>query len=628
MMKKSMCCCSLAALRTHKPLPFPVCISLSVVAAASPRRCLSKSLSSPSSSLNAVLSIAADDYRPPSSFHFGPSLRRGHLPEPPPLSLNHSSEDSDGGVIEKAKFCRVFDVAALRVPVEECAALESHLRGHLLNWPRVRNIARVPGDDLDLEIRRLLREGEGDGGARLDSLAARVDGRADVETAALSPVLYREKLAKEFNCSGFLKFRNLAKLSRPKKKKKKLNSKDGGDLASKNLEKNDSYVVKVIGEEKDEVDLSGLLGEDFKGRRWRGPTRLLLLDEKYAKKGVSGLPEAIKVPMIPLSSSFELVQCQLALFYDYWSMSELLEALLPEGLIVPTGFETIGHIAHLNLRDEHLPFRKLIAQIVLDKNRPKIQTVVNKMDAIQNEYRTMQLEVLVGNHSLVTTVVENGFRFQVDLGKVYWNSKLATERQRLICSFTRSDVVCDVFSGVGPIAISAARKVKCVFANDLNPNAVEYLERNIVLNKLERKVEFSITTDFFWSRLLVCHSRVLDFLVFNMEGRRFISAMFTTQLRYSITQVVMNLPNDATEFLDAFRGVFRNTPRSARTLPKIHVYGFSKAQNPEYDFQERINVALCAEVVDVEMHRVRLVAPGKWMLCASFILPEDIAFGK
>lgn len=47
----------------------------------------------------------------------------------------------------------------------------------------------------------------------------------------------------------------------------------------------------------------------------------------------------------------------------------------------------------------------------------------------------------------------------------------------------------DVFSGVGPIAISAAKKVKHVYANDLNPIAVEYLERNIVLNKLERKIE-------------------------------------------------------------------------------------------------------------------------------------------
>ena len=54
----------------------------------------------------------------------------------------------------------------------------------------------------------------------------------------------------------------------------------------------------------------------------------------------------------------------------------------------------------------------------MDKNKPKIQTVVNKMDVIHNEYRTMQLEVLAGNHSLVTTVIENGIRFRVDLATV------------------------------------------------------------------------------------------------------------------------------------------------------------------------------------------------------------------
>ena len=47
----------------------------------------------------------------------------------------------------------------------------------------------------------------------------------------------------------------------------------------------------------------------------------------------------------------------------------------------------------------------------------------------------------------------------------------------------------DVFAGVGPIALAAARKVKHVYANDLNPYAVDYLERNSVLNKLEKKIE-------------------------------------------------------------------------------------------------------------------------------------------
>lgn len=57
-------------------------------------------------------------------------------------------------------------------------------------------------------------------------------------------------------------------------------------------------------------------------------------------------------------------------------------------------------------------------QVVLDKHKPKIQTVVNKVDAIHNDYRTMQLEVLAGNNSLVATVVEVGLRFHVDLAAV------------------------------------------------------------------------------------------------------------------------------------------------------------------------------------------------------------------
>ncbi|XP_064984422.1 tRNA (guanine(37)-N1)-methyltransferase 1-like [Musa acuminata AAA Group] len=597
------CCCSVAAVRTHHLFTFSLSIS-------STRRLLSKSpaAAAASYSSNAILTLAVDPHRP-LSFLYGPSLRGGRVPEPQSSPPDSEADDDGGGgsSFDRASFSRVYDVAALRVPAEECSALERRLRGHLLNWPRVRNVGRVPGDDVDPEIRRMLRDAEGDGGSRLNSLAARADGRPDDEKMALSPVLYREKLVKEFNFRGFLKFRNLAKMSRPKKKK--LKSKDGVDGVRKSIGKNDFAVIEVIGEgdEEEGEDLSGLLGDDFKGLRWRGPTRLLLLDQRHAKKPVAELPEAVKAalnydPHQSKPLAFELVQCQLTLSYDYWQMSELLEALLPDGMTIPTGFETVGHIAHLNLRDEHQSYKKLIAQVVLDKNKPKIQTVVNKTDAIQNDYRTMQLEVLAGNHSLVTTVVESGIRFQVDLGTVYWNSKLATERQRLIDSFASSDIVCDVFSGVGPIAISAAKTVKYVFANDLNPNAVEYLERNIVLNRLERKVE-----------------------VFNMDGRRFIIAMFANQHPYSITQVVMNLPNDAVEFLDAFRGIVRKKPRPGCSPPKIHVYGFSKAQNPEYDFHERINMALCEEVVDLEMHKVRLVAPGKWMLCASFVLPQVAA---
>ncbi|XP_030478921.1 tRNA (guanine(37)-N1)-methyltransferase 1 [Cannabis sativa] len=574
------------------------------------------------SSISFTTQIHAHNQSSDPELSYGPSLRKGTLP-PTPISQTSlrtfTKEDDDGGeynddyAFNEESFSRVFDIAAIRVSSKDCFILENRLRGHLLNWPRIRNIARVPGDDFDdEEVKKLV--GTPSNEDSLVSLDRRMHGKAEGDGEPLSPVLHREKLVKTFDSVGFVNFRNLAKMTRPSSRKKKMvddEERSGGKNKDKVGRKGFSVVEVVEDGLMEGQDLKGLLGEGFHCRKWRGPTRLLLLDERYSKKCAEELPEAIKVVlketiMDDRRSDFELVRCRLTLFYDYWQMDEILEAMLPNDIIIPSAFETVGHVAHLNLRDELLPYKKLIGKVILDKNKPKIQTVVNKIDSIQNDYRTMQLEVLAGNHSLVTTVVENGLQFQVDLSTVYWNSRLATERQRLLNGFTRKDVVCDVFSGVGPIAISAAKIVKRVYANDLNPQAIEYLERNCVLNKLEKKIR-----------------------VFNMDGRRFIVSLFTSEKAPSITQVVMNLPNDAVEFLDAFRGILRGrTKEEEYPLPLIHVYGFSKARDPEFDFHERIRIALTEVAVDVEMRRVRLVAPGKWMLCASFILPKSVAFGK
>ena len=43
----------------------------------------------------------------------------------------------------------------------------------------------------------------------------------------------------------------------------------------------------------------------------------------------------------------------------------------------PSSFETVGHIAHVNLRDELLPYKRLVGQVLLDKN-PAIRSVINK----------------------------------------------------------------------------------------------------------------------------------------------------------------------------------------------------------------------------------------------------------
>jgi tRNA (guanine37-N1)-methyltransferase len=60
----------------------------------------------------------------------------------------------------------------------------------------------------------------------------------------------------------------------------------------------------------------------------------------------------------------------------------------------------------------------------------------------------------------------------------------------------------------------------------------------------------------------------------------------------------------------------------------ICLFIFNECNLLNYLHEQRINLAFCETVTNVEMHRVRLVAPGKWMLCASFNLPKVVAFGK
>ncbi|EPS64117.1 hypothetical protein M569_10664, partial [Genlisea aurea] len=544
---------------------------------------------------------------------YGPSLRKESASFGIQIPRDSSGEISKS--LNEDDFTRVFDISALRVPADVCSTLENRLRGHLLNWPRIKNIARVPGDEIDEKLRAMLPDSSGGDDEQLNSLNRRIYGRAEGDGEPLNAVLYRDRLATTFNSVGFVNFKNLAAISRPKKRKKATKCGDGEKSSGPGAGRNGGMLVEVIEDEIMKADteaLSRLLGDGVVklNPKWRGSTRLLLLDQRYANKNLEEMPEAVKAVFREYDEPvLELVRCRMSLFYDYWQLGEILEALLPEGMIIPTTYEIVGHIAHLNLRDDLLQYKALIAKLVLDKTKPKIQTVVNKVDAIQNDFRTMQLEVLAGNNSLVTTVVESGLRFNVDLAAVYvkyWNSRLGTERQRLLGCFSSSDVVCDVFAGVGPIALSAAKIVKYVYANDLNPRAVEYLERNCVVNKLERKIR-----------------------VFNMDGRRFIETVFPLAAERSrpITQVVMDLPNDAAEFLDAFRGLFGRNFSPGTTLPRIHVYGFSRAEDPEFDFLQRIKAGLSEDDVKggVEMHRVRAVAPGKWMLCASFELPERVA---
>lgn len=182
-----------------------------------------------------------------------------------------------------------------------------------------------------------------------------------------------------------------------------------------------------------------------------------------------------------------LVPFELKLDYDYWTSRDVLISLLPEELHddIPGGFNTAGHVAHLNLRDQHLPYKQLIGQVIVEKNI-HIRTVINKTDNVGNEseFRTFGYEVLAGPDDMNVEVSENGCVFKFDYSKVYWNSKLEKEHTRLIRLFQPGEVVCDVMAGIGPFAVPAAKRGVFVWANDYNPESYKYLQDAITRNKV------------------------------------------------------------------------------------------------------------------------------------------------
>ncbi|XP_041514759.1 tRNA (guanine(37)-N1)-methyltransferase isoform X2 [Microtus oregoni] len=307
-----------------------------------------------------------------------------------------------------------------------------------------------------------------------------------------------------------------------------------------------------------------------------GDTRLIMLDP-FKMLTVDSFEKAELGVLEELAVNPQLSEYNLELTYENFKSEEILRAVLPEGQDVTSGFSRVGHIAHLNLRDHQLPFKHLIGQVMIDKN-PGITSAVNKTSNIDNTYRNFQMEVLSGEENMLTKVRENNYMYEFDFSKVYWNPRLSTEHGRITELLNPGDVLFDVFAGVGPFAIPAARKNCTVFANDLNPESHKWLLHNCKLNKVDQKVK-----------------------VFNMDGKDFLQGPVREELMLRLgpsaeakpsVHIVMNLPAKAIEFLSVFKSLLDGQPCSSEHLPTVHCYCFSKDANPAKDVCQQAGAVL------------------------------------
>ncbi|XP_073122799.1 tRNA (guanine(37)-N(1))-methyltransferase 2 isoform X2 [Henckelia pumila] len=230
--------------------------------------------------------------------------------------------------------------------------------------------------------------------------------------------------------------------------------------------------------------------------------RYMILSERIQNTDLSEIPSH-KVDELKELFEIQVFPYSLTLGYSYWSADHILKQILPLGVEVPSSFETIGHIAHLNITDELLQYKDVIAKVLYDKNYPRIKTIVNKVGTITNEFRVPKFEVLAGDCNMVTEVKQFGAVFNLDYGLVYWNSRLEHEHMRLVSIFQTGDIICDMFAGIGPFTIPAAQKGCYVYANDLNPDSIHYLKINAEKNKVDNLVRaYNLDARIFISSLM------------------------------------------------------------------------------------------------------------------------------
>lgn len=190
----------------------------------------------------------------------------------------------------------------------------------------------------------------------------------------------------------------------------------------------------------------------------------------------------------------------------------------------------------------------------------------------------------------------------------------------------------DVFAGVGPFAVPAARRGIVVYANDLNPASYEALKKNAALNK----VQFGLKT-------------------YNLDGGAFLKQAFKDVLADRtarsgsappaakkarteggasdrlVDHIVMNLPATAIDFLPSLSGVFNGLLPTAPVqadMPTVHCHCFEEVcDDAEQRVIQRTKASLGVDALEgeVKVHRVRSVAPNKDMFCISFSLPLAVA---
>ena len=270
------------------------------------------------------------------------------------------------------------------------------------------------------------------------------------------------------------------------------------------------------------------------------------------------------------------------------TLLEVLEKQLPPHLLasLPKALDMVGDIAIVEILPELKPHEKLLGNAILETHR-NVRTVLAKAGAVIGTYRLRNFTVIAGEPKTRTLHKEFGCSYQVDVAKAYFSPRLSHEHERVAQLVQRGETVVDMFAGVGPFAVLIAKTQPAVrvYAVDINPEAIELLQTNIRLNRVENRV-FPILGD---------ARKIVEEKLVGVADR-----------------VIMNLPENAIGFVDA---ACKATKQAGGI---IHFYAFVRHPDTMENLRTRFvdTVEKAGKHVDTFLlaKTVRETAPYEWQI--------------
>jgi tRNA (guanine37-N1)-methyltransferase len=268
------------------------------------------------------------------------------------------------------------------------------------------------------------------------------------------------------------------------------------------------------------------------------------------------------------------------------TLAELLESKLPPHLLasLPRSIDIVGDIAIVDIPPELGAHRRIIGEAAL-KLHGKVRTVLTKASAVSGTYRVRKFEIIAGQSKTETVHKEHGCKYCIDLAKAYFSPRLSYEHKRVATLIQKGETIVDLFAGVGPFSVLIAKNNPTVrvYSVDVNPHAIEFLKKNIRLNRVEGRV-YPILGD---------ARQVVEERLFGIADR-----------------LIMNLPEKAMEFVDTACEAIN--PNGGI----VHLYSFIGAPENLENMKLRLKDAVknCGRNVEKILfsRNVRETAPYKW----------------